>query len=83
MVALQKNDSIFGDVMIEAGCLDHPGVTMKGVRISEGPLYNIWERAVQVCTSRLNSAWLMMTCFVQRSLRAGSRGKLNRLTLCP
>ena len=39
MVALPKNDVIFDYVMIEAGCLDNLGVRMKGVRISEGPLY--------------------------------------------
>ena len=37
--SIQKNDAIFHYVMIEAGCLDNPGVRIKGGRISEGPLY--------------------------------------------
>jgi len=35
MAAPQRKDAIFDYVMIEAGCLDNPGVRMKGVRISE------------------------------------------------
>ena len=37
--SIQKNDAIFHYVMIEAGCLDNPGVRIKGGRISDGPLY--------------------------------------------
>jgi len=35
----QHHKAIFDYVMIEAGCLDNPGVCIKGVLISEGPLY--------------------------------------------
>ena len=38
MVAV-ANDATFYYVMIEAGCSDNPGIHIKGVRISEGPLY--------------------------------------------
>jgi len=41
MAAPQRKDAIFDYVTIEAGCLDNPGVRMKGVPISEGPLYAI------------------------------------------
>ena len=45
-VALQKNDAIFDYAMIEAGCSDNPGVRIKEVRISEGPLYTCLYSAV-------------------------------------
>jgi len=36
----QHHKAIINDhVRIEAGCLDNPSVSIKGVRISEGPLY--------------------------------------------
>ena len=39
MVTPQRNDVISDYVMIEADCLDNPGVRINGVQISEGPLY--------------------------------------------
>jgi len=46
MAALQSKAAIIFDyVMIEAGCSDNLGVRIKGVQISEGPLY--WVSPVQ------------------------------------
>ena len=39
MVAPKNNDVIFDYAIIEAGGSDNPGVRIKGVRISDGPLY--------------------------------------------
>ena len=40
MTIWQHHKAIFDYVMIEAGCSDNPGVCIKGVRMSEGPLYS-------------------------------------------
>ena len=38
MVAVPANDTILYYIMIEAGSSDNPGVHIKGVSISKGPL---------------------------------------------
>ena len=43
MATAKQNDVIFNYIMIEAGCSDNPGVCIREVQISEGPLYLIIE----------------------------------------
>ena len=54
MVAPKRNDVIFYYAIIEAGCLDNLGVRIKGVRISEGLLYHVWQPPVSTTVEILS-----------------------------
>ena len=46
MTTTKQNDVIFNYIIIESGCSDNPGVHIKEVQMSEGPMYLFVEKLI-------------------------------------